>query len=78
VEGFYRHLEQAMAESGFFDPEHPKKLMPRLRRLFARAGLEPEEVNILRGIVKTLARSGEKCIAAVTCGGPAAFGARHS
>ncbi|MGZ8198500.1 MAG: RNA methyltransferase [Burkholderiales bacterium] len=60
VEGFYRHLEQAMAESGFFDPEHPKKLMPRLRRLFARTGLEPEEVNILRGIVKTLARSREK------------------
>jgi tRNA/rRNA methyltransferase len=25
--------------------------MPRLRRLFARAGLEQEEVNILRGIL---------------------------
>jgi tRNA/rRNA methyltransferase len=25
--------------------------MPRLRRLFARAGLEREEVNILRGIL---------------------------
>jgi tRNA/rRNA methyltransferase len=29
----------------------PKRLIPRLRRLFARAGLEKEEVNILRGIV---------------------------
>jgi tRNA/rRNA methyltransferase len=54
VEGFYRHLESVMAETGFFDPEHPKKLMPRLRRLFARAGLEPEEVNILRGLLKAL------------------------
>ena len=27
------------------------RLMPRLRRLFARAGLEREEVNILRGIL---------------------------
>ena len=54
IEGFYRHLETVMAEAGFLDPEHPKKLMPRLRRLFARAGLEPEEVNILRGILKAL------------------------
>jgi tRNA/rRNA methyltransferase len=54
VEGFYGHLEQTMAEVGFLDPEHPKKLMPRIRRLFARAQLEPEEVNILRGILKAL------------------------
>jgi len=56
VEGFYRHLESAMAATGFFDPEHPKKLMPRLRRLFARASLERDEVNILRGILKALSR----------------------
>lgn len=55
VEGFYGHLEQAMAEVGFLNPEHPKKLMPRLRRLFARAALSREEVNILRGILKALA-----------------------
>jgi tRNA/rRNA methyltransferase len=56
VEGLYDHLESAMAEVGFLDPEHPKKLMPRLRRLFARADLEPEEINILRGILKALAQ----------------------
>jgi len=56
VESFYRHLEAVMAEIGFLDPQHPKKLMPRLRRLFARAGLEREEVNILRGILKALSR----------------------
>lgn len=54
VEGFYGHLEQAMAQVGFLDARHPKKLMPRLRRLFARAALEPEEVNILRGILKAM------------------------
>lgn len=58
VEGFYRHLESVMVDVGFHDPEHPRKLMPRLRRLFARAGLEPEEVNILRGLLKAL--SGRK------------------
>jgi tRNA/rRNA methyltransferase len=52
LEGFYAHLERAMVEAGFFNPQHPKKLMPRLRRLFARARLEKEEVNILRGIMK--------------------------
>lgn len=54
VEAFYAHLEQTMAATGFLDPDHPRKLMPRLRRLFARAQLEKEEVNILRGILKAL------------------------
>jgi len=54
VEGFYAQLEATMVETGFLNPEHPKKLMPRLRRLFARAQLEKEEVNILRGILKAL------------------------
>ena len=56
LESLYACLEQVMNEAGFLDPEHPRKLMPRLRRLFARARLEPEEVNILRGILKTLSR----------------------
>jgi tRNA/rRNA methyltransferase len=30
--------------------------MPRLRRLFARTGLEREEVNILRGMLSALER----------------------
>jgi tRNA/rRNA methyltransferase len=50
VEGMFAHLEQALIEIEFLDSEHPKKLMPRLRRLFSRAQLETEEVNILRGI----------------------------
>lgn len=54
LERFYEHLERAMVEHGFLNPEHPKKLMPRLRRLFNRAQLEREEVNILRGVIKAL------------------------
>lgn len=53
VEGLYEHLEQTMIATGYFDPGHPRKLMPRLRRLFGRAQLEKEEVNILRGILKS-------------------------
>jgi tRNA/rRNA methyltransferase len=51
VEGFYGHLEEVMYETEFLDPLQPKRLMRRLRRLFARARLEKEEVNILRGIL---------------------------
>lgn len=54
VEGFYAHLEAALVETGYLNPDQPKKLMQRLRRLYARAALEPEEVNILRGVVRTL------------------------
>ncbi|MEO8170709.1 MAG: tRNA (cytosine(32)/uridine(32)-2'-O)-methyltransferase TrmJ, partial [Oxalobacteraceae bacterium] len=39
---------------GFLNPEQPKKLMPRLKRLFSRTQLETEEVNILRGIAKKI------------------------
>jgi len=54
IESFYRHLEQAMVSSGFLDPQEPKRLMLRIRRLFARSRLEKGEVNILRGILTAL------------------------
>ncbi|MES2296045.1 MAG: RNA methyltransferase [Pseudomonadota bacterium] len=54
IEGMYAHLEQALVAVGFLDAANPKKLMPRLKRLFARAGLETEEVNILRGIARQI------------------------
>ena len=52
VEGFYRHLEEVFHASGFLDPQEPKRLMQRMRRLFARSRLEKEEVNILRGFLR--------------------------
>jgi len=51
VEALYAHGRQTLAAMRFLDPRRPKRLLPRLRRLFARAGLEKEEVNILRGIL---------------------------
>ena len=57
VEGFYRHLEEVMYETEFLDPAQPKRLMRRLRRLFARARLEKEEVNILRGILHAVRKT---------------------
>jgi tRNA/rRNA methyltransferase len=52
VEGFYKHLEETLVKIGFLNPAEPKRLMQRVRRIYARARLEKEEVNILRGILK--------------------------
>ncbi|HEX8873664.1 MAG TPA: RNA methyltransferase [Nitrosospira sp.] len=51
IELLLQHLERVAIGSGFLDPDEPKRLMQRLRRLFARARLEKEEINILRGIL---------------------------
>ncbi len=54
IEGMYAHLEQALVAVDFLNPQNPKKLMPRLKRLLSRTELEVEEVNILRGIAKQI------------------------
>jgi tRNA/rRNA methyltransferase len=57
IEGMYGHLEQALVAIDFLDADNPKKLMPRLKRLFARTQLETEEVNILRGIARQILKA---------------------
>ncbi|MGB9110084.1 MAG: RNA methyltransferase [Telluria sp.] len=54
IDGMYAHLEEALVAIGFLNADNPKKLMPRLKRLFARTQLETEEVNILRGIARQI------------------------
>ena len=51
MERFFVHLENVLRQIGFFNTKHPNKLMQKLRRLYARARLEQEEINILRGIL---------------------------
>ena len=57
VERFYEHLERIMVDTGFHDPSRPKRLMPKLRRLFGRAELERDEINILRGILDAVGKA---------------------
>ena len=57
VERLYQHLEQTLTEIHFLNPDHPKRLMTRIRRIFARVRLEREEVQILRGVFKTISRA---------------------
>lgn len=52
IERLHEHAARVLADAGFYDPANPKRLLPRLRRLVAKARLEREEVQILRGMLK--------------------------
>jgi len=52
MEMFFEHLEQVMIEADFRDrTQSGTHLMGRIRRMFNRAELDGNEVNILRGIL---------------------------
>ena len=51
LERFYAHFKEVLILIGYLNTRAPKKLFERLRRLYARAHLEKEEVNLLRGIL---------------------------
>ena len=56
MEMFFVHLEQTLLDIRFLNPEQPKRLMARLRRLFNRARPDQNEINILRGILTAAQR----------------------
>lgn len=51
---FFVSLEGCLIHLGYLNPSHPKKLMLRLRRLFNRAIIEENEMNILRGVLNSI------------------------
>nr|WP_256254695.1 tRNA (cytosine(32)/uridine(32)-2'-O)-methyltransferase TrmJ [Pseudomonas agarici] len=51
LERFYEHLEQTLTAIEFLDPQKPRHLMARLRRLYGRSSVSRAEMNILRGIL---------------------------
>lgn len=58
LNGFIDHLRSIMIRVKFLNPRQPKKLMGRLRHLFYRAALTKTEVNILRGLLSAIDKSG--------------------
>ena len=58
LEYFYTHLEQVLTDIRFLNPDNPRTLMRRLRRLFIRARPDKNEVSILRGILTAVERKG--------------------
>jgi len=54
---FYQHLEEVMIQTDFLNPQRPKFLMRRLRRLYNRARPDKNEINILRGILTAVQKN---------------------
>ena len=57
IGGMLAHWEQALVALEYLDPQTPRKLMPRLQQLFHRAGLQEEEILILRGIARAMLKA---------------------
>lgn len=53
-ENFFNHLEQTLLSTSFIVKQHPGQVMTKLRRLFSRARIESQEMNILRGILTSV------------------------
>jgi TrmH family RNA methyltransferase len=54
LEGLHEHLERLLTESEFLHPAHQKQVKLKLRRIFHKATLELNELNILRGALTSL------------------------
>jgi len=54
VELLYEHLAKTLIKIEFLNPDNPRHLMERIRRMFGRIRLEQSEVNILRGILTAI------------------------
>ncbi|OUS07931.1 hypothetical protein A9Q81_00860 [Gammaproteobacteria bacterium 42_54_T18] len=51
MERFFLHFEQTLLDIDFFDPNTPRQLMTRARRLFNRTRLDRLEMNLMRGFL---------------------------
>lgn len=56
VEGLCRHMDETMAQVGFYQGRNHVRLIRRVRALLQRAALRQEEVDILRGFLKEVQR----------------------
>lgn len=59
LELFHDHLARTMAGLNFYDPDNPKQLITRMRRLFNRSRMDKMEVSMLRGLLSAADRKGK-------------------
>jgi RNA methyltransferase, TrmH family, group 1 len=57
IQAFLAHWEEALVSVKFLDPDHPKKLVPRMRHLFTRNALTADEVDMLRGVCTAMIKA---------------------
>ena len=54
LEGLYTHFWVTLEQTGFMQQDNPKPLMRKIRKIFDRTQLTGAEINILRGILKSI------------------------
>jgi len=54
VEDMYDHMQKALTDIGYLDPQNPEHFIGNFRRIFNRAGLTSEDVQTIRGIFRKL------------------------
>jgi TrmH family RNA methyltransferase len=54
VDAMMEHLRHSLLTIGFLDPQSPQRILRKLRRLFGRAGVTDNEVQIVRGICRQM------------------------
>lgn len=54
MEGFFTHLQSLLIDLQFLKEKAPRKLMARIRRLLYRAHPDVMEINLLRGMLKSV------------------------
>lgn len=60
VQDFLLHWEQALIAVDFLDPQHPNKLVLRMKQLFTRNQLSQNEVAMLRGVCTAMLKTAAK------------------
>jgi len=59
-EAYYEHLERALHAIGFVTPQTAESIMRRMRRIYGRAALSPEELATLRGLARQMEWAGRR------------------
>lgn len=62
LEHMFDHFERVAVNTGFLDPENPRLLMQRFRRLFSRAPLLLSEAQIMRGFLTAVEKSMQRSV----------------
>lgn len=57
VQALLAHWEEALVAVKFLDPQHPKKLVPRMHHLLQRSHLTQDEVDMLRGLCTAMIKA---------------------
>jgi TrmH family RNA methyltransferase len=54
LQSFYGHIDQLLDLIDFRKPTSSPELMPKLKRIFNRAQLDADDINLLRGVFKKI------------------------